>query len=88
MRWILPSTERIAAASRFQETAKTPVRASARSIHLGEAICVYLDATQAPNVTVDHLVSLGHTNSNANIWMAGSVLYLCPQLNYLTDYVS
>jgi hypothetical protein len=58
------------------------------SIDLGEALCEHLDATQNPNATVDYLVSLGHTNANANVWLAGSVLYLCPRLNYLTHYGS
>lgn len=31
-------------------------------------------------------VSIGHTNANANMWLTGSVLYLCPNLNYLTHY--
>jgi Protein of unknown function (DUF732) len=55
-------------------------------IDLGQAICQHLDASQNPNATVDYLVSLGHTNRNANMWLSGSVLYLCPQLNYLTRY--
>ncbi len=57
-------------------------------IDLGQAICQHLDATQNPNATVDYLVSLGHTNRNANMWLSGSVLYLCPQLNYLTHYAT
>ncbi|MDT5257622.1 MAG: hypothetical protein QOD10_2702 [Mycobacterium sp.] len=55
-------------------------------INLGQAICDHLDAGQDPNRTVDYLVSIGHTNANANMWLAGSVLYLCPRLNYLTHY--
>jgi Protein of unknown function (DUF732) len=55
-------------------------------INLGQAICDHLDAGQDPNRAVDYLVSIGHTNANANMWLAGSVLYLCPRLNYLTHY--
>jgi hypothetical protein len=55
-------------------------------INLGQAICDHLDAAQDPNRTVDYLVSIGHPNANANMWLAGSVLYLCPRLNYLTRY--
>ena len=55
-------------------------------INLGQAICDHLDAAQDPNRTVDYLVSIGHTNANANMWLEGSVLYLCPRLNYLTHY--
>jgi hypothetical protein len=51
-------------------------------------ICDHLDATQNPNATVDFLVSIGHTNRNANMWLDGSVLYLCPRLNYLTHYAT
>jgi hypothetical protein len=55
-------------------------------VNLGQAICDHLDAGQDPNRTADYLVSIGHTNANANMWLAGSVLYLCPRLNYLTHY--
>ena len=55
-------------------------------INLGQAICGHLEVGQDPNRTVDYLVSVGHTKANANMWLAGSVLYLCPQLNYLTHY--
>ncbi|MEZ0353975.1 DUF732 domain-containing protein [Mycobacterium sp. pR1184] len=57
-----------------------------RSIDLGEAICDLLDANQDPNATVDYLVKLGHSNRNANMWMAAAVMALCPRLNYLTHY--
>lgn len=58
------------------------------SIDLGEAICGHLDATQDPNATVDYLVKLGHSKANANMWLAGSVLHLCPRLNSLTHYAT
>jgi hypothetical protein len=55
-------------------------------VNLGQAIRDHLDTGQDPNRTVDYLVGIGHTNANANMWLTGSVLYLCPRLNYLTHY--
>jgi hypothetical protein len=40
-------------------------------VNLGQAIGDHLDAAQDPNRTVDYLVSIGHTNANAN--MAGGL---------------
>jgi hypothetical protein len=52
----------------------------------GLAICSMLNESESPTATVDSLVQLGHTKENANMWMAASVLNLCPELDFLTHY--
>jgi hypothetical protein len=57
------------------------------NVNLGLAICNMLNTTQSPNATVDSLVARGyHTQANANMWMAASVINLCPEMDYVTHY--
>jgi hypothetical protein len=37
-------------------------------------------------VTADYMMSLGRSRANANMWLAASVINLCPELNHLTGY--
>jgi hypothetical protein len=53
---------------------------------VGSAICNHLDTTQDPDATADYMMSLGHSRANANMWLAASVINLCPELNHLTGY--
>ena len=58
------------------------------NVDLGLAICNMLNVTQNPNLTVDNLMNGGrHTSHDANVWMALSVMKLCPEMDYLTHYL-
>jgi hypothetical protein len=72
------------AASADEDVSTTEIQLAA--VDFGCAICNHLDVTQDPDATAECMMSLGRSRANANMWLAASVINLCPELNHLTGY--
>ncbi|WP_236950410.1 DUF732 domain-containing protein [Mycobacterium sp. MS1601] len=71
--------------ARYGEDVSGPEVALA-SVDVGYAICNLLETYNSGPQMLSYMINNGRSPENANLWLAASVINLCPELNYLTGY--